>query len=471
MSGRALAEDAVAIRRVSARGIGEAALRRQLAAVPTPRVRPYVLVRRVRIRAGPQQIGRAMAEALSRLADGGRSEVLAFADFPALAVACAWAALAGGIGTAWQWRALGVPAAAGPGEAIGALLTAHPLEAGSVVAALAEQGLLAQVWRNLPEAAAARLIAALAHATGFLEPAWPVGEPDEILVHPSRLPTATASLLARAHAAWAPILAPLPPRSEAVRAAAVLALLRWSPASLRSGVNSVWPALLAHITGRGSFGDSRPGTPAGDRAPVGNDRTPNSPYPAQQMPPAGFEAPLVPRPNSTLPAPPEPGISPVSEPAHGKQIATGWGGVLFLINALQRIDIETMLAAAGADAPSGWRLLHDLGAALGLPQEEPMAYFLAGEDLETIVPPGMLGELLVEIEALYRPDGPWPLPLAQPALLRATEAHLDLELTASTIDPALRLSGLDLDPGWVPWLGRVVRFHYEHLPTYYGRIA
>jgi hypothetical protein len=29
------------------------------------------------------------------------------------------------------------------------------------------------------------------------------------------------------------------------------------------------------------------------------------------------------------------------------------------------------------------------------------------------------------------------------------------------IDAALRSAGLDKDPGWVPWLGRAVRFIFE----------
>jgi hypothetical protein len=30
----------------------------------------------------------------------------------------------------------------------------------------------------------------------------------------------------------------------------------------------------------------------------------------------------------------------------------------------------------------------------------------------------------------------------------------------SQVDMTVRRAGLDLDPGWVPWLGRVVQFHY-----------
>jgi hypothetical protein len=153
-------------------------------------------------------------------------------------------------------------------------------------------------------------------------------------------------------------------------------------------------------------------------------------------------------------------------PPHGEALATEWGGVLFLINALQRLDIDAIFAACGPDGPSGWRLLHDLGVAVGMPEEEPLAAFLLAQDFDTHTPPDRLAALLGAVEALYRPDGPWPLPLAQPARLRATETHLDLDLLVTTVDVALRLCGLDFDPGWVPWLGRVVAFHYDRLPTF-----
>jgi hypothetical protein len=158
-----------------------------------------------------------------------------------------------------------------------------------------------------------------------------------------------------------------------------------------------------------------------------------------------------------------------AQDARGQLISTGWGGVLFLINALQRLDIEAALKATGPDMPSGWRLLRDLGVAFGLPEDEPIAVFLAAQDLETTVPPELHAALVGAIEELYRPDGPWPLPLAQSARLWATETHLDLDLETADVDLALRLAALDLDPGWVPWLGRVVRFHYEKIPAHHRR--
>jgi hypothetical protein len=37
---------------------------------------------------------------------------------------------------------------------------------------------------------------------------------------------------------------------------------------------------------------------------------------------------------------------------------------------------------------------------------------------------------------------------------------LDVSLPLEEADIRVRRAGLDLDPGWVPWFGRVVRFHY-----------
>jgi hypothetical protein len=42
-----------------------------------------------------------------------------------------------------------------------------------------------------------------------------------------------------------------------------------------------------------------------------------------------------------------------------------------------------------------------------------------------------------------------------------TRTHVDVTMPLSAADVRVRAAGLDLDPGWVPWLGRVVAFHYE----------
>jgi len=478
MSIARLAEDAVAIRRIRTRGMADTTLRRQLAVLATPRVRPFVFVRRVTLRGAPEQIGRAMQAALAKLAEDARDDVLTFADLPALAVACARAAFSGGL-TAWHWRMLGLPPAGAPGEIVAALLTDHPMHAGSAVAALAEQGLLTQIWRTMPESAAARLTEQLAQAGGFTVPGWPDAPP----VWPAA--AATATLLTRAGAMWRQALAPLPARSEAVRAAAVLALLHWAPSVLRAAGHPAWPALLAHLTGQteptptAEDGSTRRPTQDAPRSRrdelrathAGVDRAGSVQDISTQDSAAGNAdlAQVSPTPSAAFEPGPAADPGPAEDTAlpHGLEFTTSWGGVLFLINALQRLDIEALLA--GAEAPTGWRLLHDLGVAFGMPKDEALAIFLVTQDLDTRAPPDLIAELALRLEALYRADGPWPLPLTQNAKLRATETHLDLDLATAEIDGVLRLSGLDLDPGWVPWLGRVVRFHYDRLPTHLAR--
>ncbi len=50
----------------------------------------------------------------------------------------------------------------------------------------------------------------------------------------------------------------------------------------------------------------------------------------------------------------------------------------------------------------------------------------------------------------------------RPAQIMATRTHLDIIFTHEQVDIAVRRAGLDFDPGWIPWLGKVVKFYYEN---------
>jgi hypothetical protein len=151
-----------------------------------------------------------------------------------------------------------------------------------------------------------------------------------------------------------------------------------------------------------------------------------------------------------------------------RELRTAYGGVLFLINALNRLRLtERLTAWLGTTVPSGWQVLADFAARLGLPEDDPLATFLADifaeaeEERSDIA--DLVASLLAEAVGLYETLEFWPGFVRQPALLFATATHFDLELEASVPDIMVRRAGLDLDPGWVPWLGRVVRFHYPRL--------
>ena len=53
-------------------------------------------------------------------------------------------------------------------------------------------------------------------------------------------------------------------------------------------------------------------------------------------------------------------------------------------------------------------------------------------------------------------------------LVRVTATHLDVTMPLAQADLRVRRLGLDLDPGWVTWLGRVVAIHYQELPSGMG---
>lgn len=54
--------------------------------------------------------------------------------------------------------------------------------------------------------------------------------------------------------------------------------------------------------------------------------------------------------------------------------------------------------------------------------------------------------------------------IRRPGYIAHTRTHLDVYFSLREADIRVRRAGLDLDPGWLPWYGRVVLFHYAHMP-------
>jgi hypothetical protein len=50
--------------------------------------------------------------------------------------------------------------------------------------------------------------------------------------------------------------------------------------------------------------------------------------------------------------------------------------------------------------------------------------------------------------------------VTRPGRVAATRTHLDVYFDLRQIDIGVRRAGLDIDPGWLPWFGRVVAYHY-----------
>ena len=54
--------------------------------------------------------------------------------------------------------------------------------------------------------------------------------------------------------------------------------------------------------------------------------------------------------------------------------------------------------------------------------------------------------------------------VARQGRIYATPTDIDVTMPMSAVDIRIRRCGLDLDPGYVPWFGRVIHFHYHTEP-------
>ncbi len=166
----------------------------------------------------------------------------------------------------------------------------------------------------------------------------------------------------------------------------------------------------------------------------------------------------APPPPTSRPAPLAPEWPPLAQPE-----GTAAGGLYFLLPLLARLGV----ADAAVDPH---RVLAAVARAVAIDPADPI-----------------LSALSVRPEALFSKDarhdadvtaiawvwavGRWlsryaELELAElvlrPAAVLVTATHLDVVFDLEDSDIRVRRAGLDLDPGWVPWFGRVVAFHYVH---------
>jgi hypothetical protein len=150
---------------------------------------------------------------------------------------------------------------------------------------------------------------------------------------------------------------------------------------------------------------------------------------------------------------------------------TRQGGLFFLLNFLKRDDVQAMIRQeqAESDLASGWGWLYRLGHELALDEDDPVVLFLARqmgleqiEHMETLPPLPAREELLALAQHLYGRTELWrPQLLELQGRVIFSPSHVDLYAALNSVRLPVRLAGLDINPGWLPWLGRVVTFHYE----------
>lgn len=165
-----------------------------------------------------------------------------------------------------------------------------------------------------------------------------------------------------------------------------------------------------------------------------------------------------------------------------RRAATRAGGLLFLLHLLSELGLPEVVQSDDrlADRSLRW-VLHALALAIGrIEPTDPAALAFAG--LAPHVEPPSSGEETpseVELEAVQglrtrvvealrlrlesRADTD-ELLLAwvcvRPAQIVADPGWIEVRLSFDDVSTEIRRAGLDLDPGWIPWLGVVMRFVY-----------
>jgi hypothetical protein len=305
----------------------------------------------------------------------------------------------------------------------------------------------------------------------------------------------------------------LRPDDAVVRAWAVVVVAEAEPASLhRSSSRELVDAVAAVLRHR--VADRRepdvatppvsetPGVTQPARTPTGSGDAGPAPDAAARAP---RDEPLAPE-TAAVPAVKEECPPVAEEPtvavddfevvAVREARTTSWAGLLFLLATAEEAGLPHALLDDEAfdDVPFAWAM-HQLARRLApVDDEDPAALALAGRgglpgpgaprldpDVQVAqVTSERLDTLahhwaLVTLRRLAAADPePWeaavarddPVAAIAPVVGRsgrveASPGWIDVHLDLADVDVSVRRAGLDLDPGWLSWLGVVVRFCYE----------
>jgi hypothetical protein len=178
---------------------------------------------------------------------------------------------------------------------------------------------------------------------------------------------------------------------------------------------------------------------------------------------------------------------------------TDCAGLLFVLPVLGRLDLDAWSTRAGADGEAFVHrvliaALRCVGAApddpvwtlmpIGLRDREPLAVPVPSSWRDTMLrapharrADGDLDEGLrlahsadAQASVWLRAARRWLRRVARlglatlvlrPGFISSTPTHVDVHFRIDDTDMRVRRAGLDLDPGWLRWYGRVVSFHYS----------
>ena len=436
------------------------------------------------------------------------TDVVWFSDEAELLACIARDALSGALRERWWWRALRLGGLSSPGSPVSPALTRWlqaPRQMPRAVQRLGEARALAWL-ASLGEAGQAQMLEALAQAYALAPElrGW---------ILEGRLPMLAARPnpgLASSSPTndLAPPVASAPVRREARLHRLSLALSRDASAA------ATLPALQALAAGKAPPALARPGSPATHHRtthaadiPAATPQTlaRNNKKAARAKPIATSAAPAAPqhlqaalhRPARARAKPPAlvqieaaalappaasasasmascPDVEALAEGPPRTLLQTRYGGLLFLLNAALQLSLYgdfTMPRHRGLDC-SPWRFLLLAGRAWCGPglQRDPVWAWLRhrSSGSRQAVPLQVWPELHARLALALNDGQPGIKPrqrirtmLSLPARLQDAGERLDLHFPLAELPLAVRLAGLDRDPGWIPAAGCDVRFHFD----------
>jgi hypothetical protein len=393
----------------------------------------------------------------------------------------------------WAWRQLGLWADPGEpaagSERLAAALAEAPGTVTSLLSAAAGVGALGSLAGLLGPGRLDAVVRAAWTAQGCPLPGW-----DNLLgaaAAPDDADFAQVTALLARGALGRELLggAELPPQSLAAASAA--ALLDGEPSLALRPVAQVMPLVSAAVLvslGRGRRRDNRESGMARSRVPGEGEARAVPPPPADG---AEYQPATAPQIASAPPGADAATGSAATAPARG--VTTEFGGLPYLLHLVGRCGLPERAAHSELASTGLIRLLYEIGlrildrllgpgqapdredAALaclcgrtpdarwiaGIGGREPSAQLSQAADAET-------ERLIAALRAAVEPSGLAAVP--EQGLLTAVcrrrgrivadPGWIDVQLDLAEVSTDVRRAGLDLDLGYLPWLGCVVRFVY-----------
>jgi hypothetical protein len=166
----------------------------------------------------------------------------------------------------------------------------------------------------------------------------------------------------------------------------------------------------------------------------------------------------------------EPLVEPPAKDAYlwePHALATAYAGFWLLMPLVSHLGIAHLLQENPELLEVNWPvgLLRTLAHALHVPADDAtLSPLTIGDESAAVMPAHrMLTARWIRAMRAWcrRADISLAAIVRRPGTISATRTHLDIFFDPRYSDIRIRKAGLDVDPGWLPWLGRVIYFHYE----------